>query len=175
MERTVEEIIEMATRSGRECWQVFYLDENGDRHSHTFPKDTLSWRAAEYGIDPADVDTLLDIVLHEPHVEHVEPGAPQMAARGFVGKATGVDTSLTIMTADTVDDAREAHLARIAAVKERVTIGGPQVVARGFAAAPDPFGLIRQAYQPDHEAVAEMRAQVEAARRRHRGEPLKET
>jgi hypothetical protein len=33
---------------------------------HQFPCDTLEWRAAEYAIDPTDVDTLLDIVMAEP-------------------------------------------------------------------------------------------------------------
>lgn len=39
------------------------------RIAYIFPRDTLEWRAAEYGIDPADVETLLDIVLWEPHME----------------------------------------------------------------------------------------------------------
>lgn len=40
---------------------------------HVFPPDTLEWRAAEYGIDPTDLDTLLDIVLNEPFAEGDPP------------------------------------------------------------------------------------------------------
>jgi hypothetical protein len=46
-------------------FRVVYRDETGDIHGHVFPTDTLAWRAHEYGIDPADVDTLLHMVLHE--------------------------------------------------------------------------------------------------------------
>ena len=45
------------------------LDNGSEtRYEHTFPVDTLEWRAAEYGIDPADTATLMDIVLAEPHL-----------------------------------------------------------------------------------------------------------
>lgn len=40
---------------------------------HVFPPETLEWRAAEYGIDPEDTDTLLDIVLNEPFAEGESP------------------------------------------------------------------------------------------------------
>ena len=53
-------------------WVAFgtQTDDDGTMvpYMHQFPCDTLEWRAAEYGIDPADVDTLLDIVLAEPYL-----------------------------------------------------------------------------------------------------------
>lgn len=67
-----------------------------------FPEDTLEWRAAEYGIDPNDTATLLDIVLTEPFL------TPEDWANGP-----------TLYDADTIDDARTAHIARCAAVKLR--------------------------------------------------------
>lgn len=63
--------------------------------THTFPEDTMEWRAAEYGIDPADLDTLLDIVLHEPHLP--DDDQPE----------------LSLHNAPTIDAARDRHLARI--------------------------------------------------------------
>lgn len=67
---------------------------------HAFPYDTLEWRAAEYGIDPSDVDTLMDIVLAEPYLtnEDYEPGT-------------------TLYDAASIQDAREAHIARCVKVK----------------------------------------------------------
>jgi hypothetical protein len=67
---------------------------------HVFPHDALEWRAAEYGIDPSDVDTLMDIVLAEPYItsEDYEPGT-------------------TLYDAPSIQDAREAHLSRCAKVK----------------------------------------------------------
>lgn len=71
------------------------------RGVHTFPADTLEWRAAEYGIDPADLDTLLDIVLHEPYME--EPDQPD----------------LLLHDAPSIEEARTYHLARVKRVKAR--------------------------------------------------------
>lgn len=53
------------------AWIVDYDDQS----AHGFPVETLSWRAAEYGIDPSDADTLLGVVLHEPYVglKHTDP------------------------------------------------------------------------------------------------------
>lgn len=65
---------------------------------YTFPDDTLEWRAAEYEIDPTDLDTLLDIVLYEPHL----PADDQ--------------PELSLHHAPTVKSARDRHLARIEAI-----------------------------------------------------------
>lgn len=72
------------------------------RYRYVFPTDTLEWRAAEYGIDPKDTATLLDIVLAEPHLtdEDFAPGTH-------------------LYEAPDIDTARRAHVARCAAVKWR--------------------------------------------------------
>jgi hypothetical protein len=75
-------------------------DGSTEEGSHVFPKDALEWRAAEYGIDPADRDTLLDIILTEPHLSEED-------------RAVGPD----LANADTVDEARAAHITRCAKVK----------------------------------------------------------
>jgi len=41
---------------------------DGTRVRHVFPPETLHWRAAEYGYDPTDAASLLDVVLHERHI-----------------------------------------------------------------------------------------------------------
>lgn len=71
------------------------------RGRHVFPDDALEWRAAEYDIDPGDMDTLLDMVLWEPHLP--DPDRPD----------------LMLHDAPDIDSAREYHLSRIQAMKDR--------------------------------------------------------
>lgn len=84
-----------------DCFRVTFLRDDGLLHGYLFPAETLTWRAAELGLDPqGDLDQLLDIVLHEPFVVN-EPARPQ-----------------------------QPHLARIAEVKSRITIRAhPALVA----------------------------------------------
>lgn len=73
---------------------------SGVRVAHRFPVDTLEWRAAEYGLDPVvDADTLVDIVITEPHMD------------------SPVDPALALHTAPTVAAAREHHLSRVLPVE----------------------------------------------------------
>lgn len=95
-------------------WQVVYIIEHvpepgdpdqqvwAEQGGHCFPKDIFEWRAAEYDIDPTDMDTLVDIVLSEPYLEDSDytPGEGLFDA-----------PDLTI--------AREAHKARCARGKLR--------------------------------------------------------
>lgn len=91
-------------------WCITYgvdLVDGIQRRCHMFPASTLAWRAAEYGIDPSDSQTLLDVVLHEPHM-------------------TGHDhTSPDFLYNCDQDTARESLTARVAEVKTRVTIADP--------------------------------------------------
>lgn len=68
---------------------------------HYFPADTLEWRAAEYDIDPTDLDTLLDIVIYEPYMEDAD--RPDML----------------LHDATSVEEARTYHLSRIQKVKAK--------------------------------------------------------
>jgi hypothetical protein len=67
---------------------------------HAFPHDALEWRSAEYGIDPSDVDTLMDIILTEPYIA-----------------STDYEPGTTLYDAPSIEDARKAHLSRCAKVK----------------------------------------------------------
>lgn len=68
------------------------------KHVMTFPEDILEWRAAEYGIDPEDKETLLDIVLYEPLLP--DDDQPE----------------LSLHQAPSIEAARTRHLERIQAV-----------------------------------------------------------
>lgn len=135
---------QVLTRSGAACWRVIYDKPDGTQHLHLFPLDTLEWRAAELELDlDADREQLLDVVLHEPYVQPESAGAAR-----------------SLLTADTLAEHRTAHLARIAAAKQRVTIGRH----RG---GKDPLDVIR-AHPLDPAGVAAKRRAVEEARVRHR-------
>lgn len=73
---------------------------DGVRCLHVFPVDTPEWRAAEYDLDPSDMDTLLEIVLAEPHLDP-DPD----------------DSTLSLFDADTIEKARDHHLKKVRKVK----------------------------------------------------------
>lgn len=85
-------------------WLLYHdvtTDTGIERHAHAFPESTFEWRAAEYELDPADMQTLLDIVIHEPHLPEGWDSGPDFLHRAPDRAA-----------------ARVAHLARIAACKK---------------------------------------------------------
>lgn len=69
---------------------------DGGRCQYIFPTDTLEWRAAEYGLDPLDLDTLLEIVLAEPYLDP-DPEDPNLA----------------LFDAESVGEARDHHLKKV--------------------------------------------------------------
>lgn len=73
---------------------------DGLRHRQSFRVDTLEWRAAEYDIDPADKDTLLDMVLSEPFLDP-DPDDP----------------TLSLFDAPDIGRARVHHLRKVAQVE----------------------------------------------------------
>lgn len=126
------------------CWQVSLVRPDGKVAIHIMPTAALEWRAAEYGIDPTDVDTLLDIILHEPHMPTVDD--PQQGPRY-------ADSGPDLWQADNTDTAREAHLARIKTCPVRIDVQG----ARGL-------DTIRNGHQPDPDRLRGMRETVDTNR-----------
>lgn len=108
-ERQLTQVTFTQVEDRGEYWMVHtalaYDDGTATTGGFAFPKDALEWRAAEYGIDPAAIDTLLDVVLVECYMTDEEC-------------ATGT----TLVTAATVAEARRDHLARVAAAKLRLRI-----------------------------------------------------
>jgi hypothetical protein len=61
----------------REWWHIVHDDTTRPGlHLMVIPADSMHWRAAEYDVDPADAETLLDIVTHE-HLAPVHPDHPK--------------------------------------------------------------------------------------------------
>ncbi|MGI5161382.1 hypothetical protein [Microbispora sp. CA-102843] len=101
-------------------WGVWTTDPDGHGTLvHIFPHATFEWRAAEYALDPDDVPTLLDVILHEGAIP--DPGHPvasnNPAALQFLRDTHGWPTCWTPGVPD--EDRRQAYLERIRMVKDR--------------------------------------------------------
>jgi hypothetical protein len=145
------------------CWRVTYRKEDGTNHTHVFPKDTFDWRAAEYDIDPADIETLMDVVLHEPYVDPMdtavrEAGKLSPALQNNKTTRRGEPEPTNLFNAESISEAREAHLLRIEDAKtNRVNIRAPK--------GADPRDEIRNKYRVNRSAVAEKKQLVTEGRR----------
>ncbi|MFI1166572.1 hypothetical protein ACH4UM_23950 [Streptomyces sp. NPDC020801] len=175
MDFTVESVDTYWPNANMECWAILMTRPDGTGHAYVFPKFTLEQRAAEYGFDPTDIDTLLDVVLHEQFVH--SPGGPDTedaAARqgmlspaltpsGIARKGQMVPTDL--FNAPTIADARAAHLARVTDAKQNR--GRVQPSAKG---RPDPLDRIRAEHGITPEGVAARARVVDLQRRAMRGQ-----
>jgi hypothetical protein len=103
-ERTVSLVIPTTTSIDRspdpnDAWSIEVVREDNIKWNYSFPTNALWGRSAEYGIDPSDSHTLLDVVWYElilmEHNLHVR-----------------VDDPTFVYNTDQ-KTAREAHLARI--------------------------------------------------------------
>ena len=88
-------------------WSVSIVESENRRVAHVFPPEALHWRAAEYGLDPANPVVLLDVVLHERHISGHDHTCPDF-----------------LYNCDR-DTARAALLARVADVKTRIRVTDP--------------------------------------------------
>lgn len=155
--RTVLEVQDWGDR-----WQVLYIVEDvpetpeetvwATQAGHCFPKDTLEWRAAEYGIDPADTDALLDIVLAEPFL--------------MPGDFTPGES---LHDAPDIEAARRAHLRRCAQGKLRArlsTRAGKS--ARSLSSGPAALSVIKENSPMEEVVLREKRRFVAEQRQQYR-------
>lgn len=122
------------------------------RTAYIFPRDTLEWRAAEYGIDPADTETLLDIVLYEPHLE--------------------IPPDKHLYGAETVKEAREHLLKAVSAKKAEAPRGKASGAARVGSGARE---ALLSMCAMDREVVRVKSEMVGVHRERMRGERSRAT
>ncbi|RSD22014.1 hypothetical protein [Amycolatopsis eburnea] len=128
-------------------------DEDGTVHNraHIMPADTLEWRAAEYGIDPADTATLLDVVLAEPYLSEED-------------WATGHQ----LHDAPDIDTARRAHIARCARAKLRHRLSTrTRAATKDTPAVPNPCQRVADESPLHPEAIELKRQLVQQARAAH--------
>lgn len=107
--RITKDRVERASLDGQPVWLVYgtkTLPDGTQRPcGHCLPANALEIRAAEYGIDHKDIETLLDVVIWEPYLHHLNDGVDH-------------DHPQFVWNAETIDEAREHHLKRVAAVKK---------------------------------------------------------
>ena len=131
--------------AGNPVWEVRMLRADGQPHAHIMPTAALDYRAAEYGIDPADTDSLLEVLLHEPFMEPAEDEDGQ--------RPGWADGSVDLWTADNTDAAREAHLNRVKGSRVRIEVRGVPGLTP-----------IRTGHQPDSARIRAVREAVDTAR-----------
>lgn len=168
---TVQSVEDTPWESSSPLWRVTLAKPNGDLHCHVFPHSIFDHRAAEYDIDPADINTLLDVVLHEPYLAdpaRLNAQDDPAAQQGYVN-AQGKPAWL--YNADSIEQARQAHLARIQHCKANtVRVVSPTSTGGQEAAVKDPLDALRRSYKPNLESVKKLRVRVDVIRRRMRGE-----
>jgi hypothetical protein len=179
--RKIKLVEDHTQSSGDEYWHVYVELEDGRTWVHVMPKEAFEWRAAEYSIDPSDVDALLDSVLYDGLIpdprrkQNFEDDAA--AKKGMVvanpknnvrGVKLGEQVPIWLYNAPSPGHAKKAHLERVKAAKERVKF----VPHESLKAAGDPLDVIR-ADIPNHvdpEMVKVKAEYVNEHRKMERGE-----
>lgn len=120
---------------------IIKTNEHGEQWALTAPADIVEIRAAEYGVTPEEA---LRIVIAEPHImppQDTRYTRDDAAVReGYV--TTGVEGTderpvrtyvpIDLYTADTIDEAREAHRLRVAAAEAEAGIAYPRGTIEGI-------------------------------------------
>ncbi|NRQ31268.1 hypothetical protein HII36_05375 [Nonomuraea sp. NN258] len=149
---------------GEPLWGIYQVAPATGAHGlRMLPNSELEWRCAEYGFDPDDVDTLIDVALHEPHLpardDPLAWQSPALAA--LMEEIHGLPAWWTPGVPDAERSA--AHLARIAAVKKHLVRveDAPQAhraaalayVGSDRVAEPDPLAPMRTGVRLDPARV----------------------
>ena len=97
----------LSGNSSERSFAITYLREDGVLWEHLFPYSFFSWRCAEYGIDPGDTEALIDMLLHEQHID-IGPHDPNFLYNTDEGTA------------------RENHFAKVQASKKNISYSDPE-------------------------------------------------
>lgn len=126
-------------------WEIHSQGEDGLKGMHLVPKSALDFRAAEYGIDPTDVDTLVGMLLAEVHMPTTEQEQldPVLKAKA----------KSHLWSASTTAEARANHLQRVNDCVVKYQIKGN----KGLDA-------VRQGHSPDQEFINTYRQLVDTHR-----------
>lgn len=122
-EYEIVDVGEMHPDPDHPCFYVTKRKADGALHGHVFPKATLEWRAAEYGLDdPAEI---LDVILHERHRPRVDHDDRVSLVNPAKKAAKAADEPVTLWTATSTAEAREAHRKAIADIKTMTRVIDP--------------------------------------------------
>ncbi|MFG2076989.1 hypothetical protein [Nonomuraea maritima] len=165
--------IDASTPGAEPMWGVWMTNPAGGSGVMVMPHGIFEWRSAAYGIDPDDLDTLCDVVLHELGIPNPDL-PPTSADRGeakILEACRGLPTCWTPGVSDA--DRLAAHLERIRLVKAHRFVvepaplpdrqGALEFVGSARVAPADPLDPIRAA-RIDPVRVAAKRMQIEWGR-----------
>jgi hypothetical protein len=152
-------------------WGIACVRPDGVAHTMIIPHSKWEWECAYYGIDPDDVDTLLDVTLHEPWIPSPDDALARLnpAVAAQLEATHGLPTCWTPGVPDS--ERLAAHLARIDAVKQYRTQVLPEsqqvrqdvlaFVGLDVAAPADPLEPVKTTTRLDPARVQARRLAVE--------------
>ena len=123
-EYEITDVGEMHPTPENPCFYVTMRRPDGLLHQHIFPRSTFEWRAAEYGLD--DTTEILDVILHERHRPRAAADDRISLSSPAKAKAAAkADEPVTLWTATSTAEARDAHRAAIATIKTKTKVTDP--------------------------------------------------
>jgi hypothetical protein len=137
------ELVTRGTKQGR-AWQVYSRSADGNNWVVRFPVSTFDHYIGAYGLSD-DITTLIDWAMHIPHIQDwTDPVYFEQDAAWRAGMITtlpidvpgviaGNKMPVHLYNADTIEEARRAHMLRVASVKSRVeydVAGGRSILDR---------------------------------------------
>jgi hypothetical protein len=141
---TIDQVI--PTQVGKtEYWDIYFRKPDSNSHIYRMPKITLDARAAEYGIDATDVETLMEISLHEIFLE--------MSQDDETNEMRFDDQSPTLMSAESTQAAREAHINRLKTCPVKIDTRGNKAL-----------DVIRSSHQPNPAWIQSHKESVDIIR-----------
>lgn len=161
-EYEITDVGEMLPNPDHPCFYATARMPDGRLHQHVFPISTFEWRAAEYGLDdPAEI---LDIILHERHRPRINHDDRVSLVNPAKKAAKAGEEPVTLWTATSTAEAREAHRKAIADIKTKTRIVDPS----GYLI----HILARHGMDPDRIREKAQKVDVNRWRKQHGGLPV---
>ncbi|MEV4091460.1 hypothetical protein [Streptosporangium saharense] len=171
---------QVLSSGGEPVWGVYEVGEDSTSYGiSAVPHSLLEWRSAEYGIDHEDIDTLIDVALHERFIPHPQDALSweDKAALPVLQATADLPTCWTPGVSP--QTRQQAHLERIRLVKEHMVRleaashadrqGALTFVGSARVAPSDPLGPMREGIRLDPARVEAKRLAV--AWKRDQGAP----
>lgn len=137
--------------------------DDGRTKDHVMPTMIIEARAGEYGLHPVnDRATIIDMILHEPHMEPIPDEQLHRDSQNPGPRQPG--DIVHLFNANSIDEARTAHLARVEATKAHTHVVWSGNSHTALAAGKtDPVALVMN-WPTDDQAIQAHAARVFKAR-----------